>query len=282
MQNIGERLEEARKRQGVSIREAAEATKVRADFLTNFENNHFDFDLPDVYKRGFLRLYARFLKLDVDKVLIDYQAVVLGSSKHAKSESKEFFGRMDLHDNIPTLAGELADPPLHNPHAEPHSPKPMGSAPADVMEHETNTSIYWKIGLPIGATAIIALLAFVLVMWLTDDKGNTTQSLTADEPSLATNTSDGTLLDYDIPNVNTDLSLSPLVITSRGDTRLLVRQENDSRILYDQIIRAGEQVSLERVGPVLVFSSDFHFLTIDINDRVYHAQAEGIGKKIFY
>ena len=33
MQSIGERLEEARKRKGISLREAAEATKIRSDFL---------------------------------------------------------------------------------------------------------------------------------------------------------------------------------------------------------------------------------------------------------
>ena len=33
MQTIGEKLEEARKRKGVSVREAAETTKIRGDYL---------------------------------------------------------------------------------------------------------------------------------------------------------------------------------------------------------------------------------------------------------
>jgi cytoskeleton protein RodZ len=61
MQTIGERLEEARKRKGVSIREAAETTKIRGDYLQKFEANSFDVDLPPLYVRGFLRSYARFL-----------------------------------------------------------------------------------------------------------------------------------------------------------------------------------------------------------------------------
>ena len=58
MQSIGERLEEARKKKGISIREAAEATKIRGDYLQQFENNRFDINLTEIYVRGFLRAYA--------------------------------------------------------------------------------------------------------------------------------------------------------------------------------------------------------------------------------
>ena len=65
MQTIGERLEEARKKKGISIREAAESTKIRGDFLQKFEGNHFDIGLTEIYTRGFLRNYANYLKLPV-------------------------------------------------------------------------------------------------------------------------------------------------------------------------------------------------------------------------
>ena len=48
MQSIGERFEEARKRKGISLREASEATKIRSDFLGNIEQNKFSFDLPEI------------------------------------------------------------------------------------------------------------------------------------------------------------------------------------------------------------------------------------------
>ena len=79
MQTIGERLEEARKRKGISIREAAEATKIRGDYLQRFENNQFDLNLADIYVRGFLRGYASFLKLPVEKILNDFNALGTGS-----------------------------------------------------------------------------------------------------------------------------------------------------------------------------------------------------------
>jgi len=52
MQTIGERLEEARKRKGISIREASEATKIRSEYLHKFESNSLDINLPEIYIRG--------------------------------------------------------------------------------------------------------------------------------------------------------------------------------------------------------------------------------------
>ncbi len=96
MQTIGERLEEARKRKGISIREAAEATKIRGDYLNKFESNQFDIRLPEIYIRGFLRTYAVFLKLSGDKIFNDYLALGLGDSKNARPINREIYGRMDL------------------------------------------------------------------------------------------------------------------------------------------------------------------------------------------
>ena len=95
MQTIGERLEEARKRKGVSIREAAETTKIRGDYLQKFEANSFDLDLPPLYIRGFLRAYARHLELDPERVVNDYNSV-LTDGKPARRETREVYGRMDF------------------------------------------------------------------------------------------------------------------------------------------------------------------------------------------
>ena len=67
MQSIGERLEEARKKKGISIREAAEATKIRGEYLQKFEGNQFEIGLTDIYTRGFLRGYANYLRIPSDR-----------------------------------------------------------------------------------------------------------------------------------------------------------------------------------------------------------------------
>jgi hypothetical protein len=73
MASIGQKLEEARNRKGISIREAEEATKIRGHFLASFEKDAFDVNLPPVYLSGFLKNYARFLGLDPEAVLAELE-----------------------------------------------------------------------------------------------------------------------------------------------------------------------------------------------------------------
>ena len=74
MTNIGERLTEARKNFGIDIRSAAEATKIRSDFLAALEENKPEkIKFADVYKVGFLRIYAKYLKLDADRIVAEFR-----------------------------------------------------------------------------------------------------------------------------------------------------------------------------------------------------------------
>src|SRR5271170_7727306 len=95
MQTIGERLEDARKKKGISIREAAEATKIRGEYLQKFEGNQFEIGLTDIYTRGFLRGYSNFLRLPTDRILGDYSSL-RGGEPRVRQPSREVYGRMDL------------------------------------------------------------------------------------------------------------------------------------------------------------------------------------------
>lgn len=84
MATIGERLSEARKNFGIDLRSAAEVTKIRSDFLAALEENKPErITLADVYKVGFLRIYAKYLKLDADRIVAEYRTALSfqGSTK---------------------------------------------------------------------------------------------------------------------------------------------------------------------------------------------------------
>ena len=72
MASLGQKLAEARNRKGISIREASDTTKIRGDYLTKFENDDFEVNLPPVYLRGFLSNYASYLDLDPEGILADF------------------------------------------------------------------------------------------------------------------------------------------------------------------------------------------------------------------
>jgi cytoskeletal protein RodZ len=68
---MGAYLRAARRRRRVSIERAAEDTRIRADFLMRMESDEFDF-LSPAYVRGFLKSYARFLRVDPDPLLEEF------------------------------------------------------------------------------------------------------------------------------------------------------------------------------------------------------------------
>ncbi|MBI2814855.1 MAG: helix-turn-helix domain-containing protein [Opitutae bacterium] len=142
MQTIGERLEEARKRKGISIREAAEFTKIRGDYLQKFEANSFEVDLPPLYIRGFLRSYARYLDLDPDRVVSDYDTLLGREGRPARRESREPYGRVDFGES-----GRGPDSGL--------------AAPAGRSDQDQ--ALMLKYGLLAGA-AVVALVVIILLI----------------------------------------------------------------------------------------------------------------------
>ncbi|MDX1620841.1 MAG: helix-turn-helix domain-containing protein [Nitriliruptorales bacterium] len=73
---IGEQLREARQTQGHSVDDAASATRMRADYIRALEDEEFGVFGGDVYAKGFLSTYARFLGLDPQPLLEEYRRYV--------------------------------------------------------------------------------------------------------------------------------------------------------------------------------------------------------------
>ena len=70
---IGAYLHAVRRRRRISIERAAEDTKIRAAFLMRMESDEFDFLAP-AYVRGFLRSYARYLRVDPEPLIEDFES----------------------------------------------------------------------------------------------------------------------------------------------------------------------------------------------------------------
>ena len=117
MQTIGERLEEARKKKGLSLREAAEAIKIRGEYLQQLESNKFDLGLSELYVRGFLRAYARHLDLPADKILSDFTALSRGDPLAPRSIPRPMAACLPA-----PSSGKVAD--------EPRAETPVAAKPA--------------------------------------------------------------------------------------------------------------------------------------------------------
>ncbi len=64
---IGHMLERERRRRGVSLEEAEQATRIRKDYLQRLESDDHSAMPEPIYVRGFVRVYANYLGLDGDR-----------------------------------------------------------------------------------------------------------------------------------------------------------------------------------------------------------------------
>ncbi len=265
MQSIGERLEEARKRKGVTIREAAEATKIRGDYLNSFENNNFAIKVPDIYVRGFLRSYCNFLKVNSEKVITDYNANLLGEAKAAKREHREFFGRM-----------ELQQTPLVNEENKPATTAaPIDDAKLRAEEEEEDKLGFFdkidkEAAIKIGIVAVIAIMLLLVIVWLfrtltsggIDDAGTTTNTtgLVPTEQTTVAPVTDNT------PAAATET----IVLIATGDVRVSVTERNTGRVLLDYFpMVAGQRESIEKSGAVKIDYTAGENLQVEVKGTAY-------------
>src|ERR1700760_1219568 len=65
VESVGKKLNQARVKRGLSIDEAAHATRLRPDKIAALENDDYSRFANNIYAKGFLQIYARYLNVDV-------------------------------------------------------------------------------------------------------------------------------------------------------------------------------------------------------------------------
>jgi len=231
MQTIGERLEEARKRKGVSIREASEATKIRGEYLHKFENNQFDIKLPEIYVRGFLRTYALFLKLPGDKIVNDYKGLGLGESK-ARGLQRESFGRMELSVSSSKPANREPSPQASSPTSgeltsdgTPADNNPATFRPRAGAGPQIDRALVIKGLLAIGTLVVLVAMIFIGIrLFSTDRTGGSTAGSTQ-TPKIAVEA---------LPGEPT------ITVFALGTSAVSVTQVSDNKVLFKGRLSPGE------------------------------------------
>lgn len=267
---IGERLEEARKRKGVSVREAAEATKVRGDYLLAMEADKFEeIQLPVIYVRGFLKIYARFLKIDPEKIIIDYDARIarrgVGDDPHSAA-ARESLGRMELPGNEGDAEDEENEDTAPSSAPTKRTVASPASTPSDNLEVERpppaegDNALYIKIAV-IGVSVGVVALLLVLLVSLVRDPGVPAEEIPAETTGEAE------------PAFPRDV-----VLRASGDVTVIVEQVSDRRRLFQGSLNAGDAVSLERDGPISIRFTDGEALVIERNGREVSVGAAGPGR----
>ena len=289
---IGERLEEARKRKGVSIREVAEATKIRGDYLLAMEDNSFDIPLPQIYVRGFLKNYARYLKLDPSKVLTDYDAHLLGkAARPATRGGRDSLGHIEIPEEreedeedrvVITEAPEDEGPEpeltvnLGRSESRPTPPPPTLDREATRHDQESwneNKTLYIKIGVVFAAILLVSIILIVMIQLLTREKDTP-----AINPDLATATTQTTVTEPEV--VTGGITRDTILITASDNLTVIVEQTLDRKRLFSGSLNTGETLSLEKEGPVSIRFTNGSALTIEKNGQKLRPPQSGVGRTV--
>lgn len=263
MQSIGERLEEARKRRGISIREASEATKIRGDFLLSFENNQFDVGLPEIYVRGFLRNYGTFLKIDAEKLATDYNATLIGDARPQRKEPRELFGRMELPERQRTPEAPAAAPANPAAPAQRRRDEPPESTFRERDANGPDLLMYAKI----GGTILAAILALLLIAWLVKlifSGSDTPASGRADSPPSQ--------------NGNAVAGQDSITLIALDAVHVTVTQASDRVELFKGGLARGETKVVPKNGPVVITYNIGKNLQIEKDGKRYRMPGESIGR----
>jgi cytoskeletal protein RodZ len=89
MMGLGTLLEKARLKQGLTIEEMSERTKIRPQFLQAIEGENYDLLPGEAYVKPFIRTYAKALGLEDD---------ILGDIEHQTPTSEEILMEMGIRE----------------------------------------------------------------------------------------------------------------------------------------------------------------------------------------
>ena len=97
VESIGKKLSQARHKRGLTIDEAAHATKLRPDKIAALENDDYGRFANNIYARGFLQIYGRFLEVDVS----DFARTLDNSNPISVSDYQYLNNAVETRESVP-------------------------------------------------------------------------------------------------------------------------------------------------------------------------------------
>jgi cytoskeletal protein RodZ len=74
--SVGDQLRQERERQKLTVEQVADATNIKNDHIRALEQGRWEAFDAVVYSRGFLRNYARHLRLDADRLVQQFNSEI--------------------------------------------------------------------------------------------------------------------------------------------------------------------------------------------------------------
>ncbi|MDR0742078.1 MAG: helix-turn-helix domain-containing protein [Puniceicoccales bacterium] len=231
--DFGQQFVEARNARGVTLEKASEETKIKLEYLAGIEREEYDFNLPDIYLRGFIRIYARYLKLDVDAVMASC-SIEEFEVLHSKCVKKVAYNTLIANEKEREDGSDLGI----------NDTIPLSKKFKQFME-KIKATVQHRHFMKIVSGLVIVILVFVVFSKAFSSKTEyaKAQSKRADKILDAANQS--------------VLSLIPT-----GNVKVVVRSKASGEKIFAGNLESGEVKKIVYASPVQVFYDNGEFLLI--------------------
>lgn len=271
--SLGQYLREAREAKEITVSDAETALKIRRHILESFEQGNFNVvDASPVQVRGFIRNYARHIGLDEERVLQYYDSTLESSNRRQRRPSTQSRRDRRSTQNTPAVnpARSTGEYQVASTYAN----------PAD-LRRRTSTGrrlLNLLLTLVVGAVAlgVIAYVAIQLIQSPPEDSesstaGTNTGFLGEIPPTLTFTPRPTQIIRTPTlaPRNQQVYAGQPVLVTLEVRQRCWVRFEADGVVIADELIRPGEQYTIEYEAreEIVVNASNAAALVITYNGQ---------------
>ena len=231
-EKFGHLFTEAREKKGLSLESIADSIRIRAEYLEAIENETFNFNLPDIYKRGFYKSYAEYLGLDVNEMMklcpIPAFEIQTASTIHPK-ELLADAARRAQEANLKSVSVDVSDI--------------IDDTPKTIPTHRVDRDTVLKI---LGIVVLAGLLLWGCIALISRI---TTHHEEIEETPVAQ-----------------EIIQKRVTLRATGDLRLMVRDEDTREALFTGILHQGENKIITYQKPLLIYFDHGEFLDIEWMD----------------
>ena len=287
MQTLGEKLAEARMKKGISIQEASEKTKIRVSFLEAFEQNNFEIDLPDIYKKGFIKNYADLLDLNTDETATDYTRESGGSFRNnRKTETRDNFGKIELGSSSAGTTKEPSNAPIENSNATPQAEnlgfrklKEPRRSQSDSGGEKGDKMLLAAVG--VSVAAVLLVVGFLVWIFGPDKKTDNQVAVSSQAPKESQNATVGEPGPTGPTTAVSTIQTETLGLEARGgDVKVILMDKATGNKIFDRTILDGEAVSVPKTGPLTILFTDGDKVYVRLKGKLFKMPKSGAGRSL--
>jgi hypothetical protein len=245
-ENIGVFFAEARQAREMTIDDVAEVLHIKAEYVQAIENGQFNFNLPDIYKRGFFKSYASFLCLDMEEMMGKCPIrpfETLESSQRRREMVSQVAKKTQTvnHDHIKTSFSDDTD-------------DSTSVVPSEKVAFY-KTDAFKIAGVIVASGALLLLILRGIIVYFSD-RG---------------------LVKVETVEAVPEVVQKRIVMRSNGEVKIIARDEGDKTKVFSGTLLKGEEKIITYMKPIQIYFDRGESLVIEMDNGEHLHPESGRG-----